>query len=55
MVSAALRGILRRGRALFYSYSHTHSLWVSTRLASTSVRYTDRLKLATPALGLHWH
>jgi len=35
MVSAALGGILRRGRALSYSYCHTHSLWATSRNAST--------------------
>lgn len=38
MVLGALRGVLKASRALSYSYSHTHSLWVGARLASTATR-----------------
>ena len=37
MVSA-MGALLRRGRALSYSYCHTQSIWASTRLASTTAR-----------------
>ena len=41
MVAAAMGGLLRRGRALSLSYSHTHSLWakVTCRTAATAARY----------------
>ena len=37
MVSA-MGALLRRGRALSYSYCHTQAIWASTRLASTTAR-----------------
>ena len=35
-MTLSMATLLRRGRALSYSYCHTHQLWCSSRLASTA-------------------